>query len=525
MSIIYLGKATPASGSGGSGGEAVWGGITGTLSDQTDLADALSAKQDTLVSGTNIKTVNNESLLGSGNIIISGSVPNKNTAVGATNPLEFWEGTSAEYNSGGGSTTYYNWQSGGGLAIVDISATGLNSITYGDGIYVAVDTSGNIHYSTDKQNWSNLSLGVTFTNPFVEYGNGNFVVYDCGNYANVGVSTNFYVASSSDITTWTPATAPANIKGMVYGDNIWMMTSTDKKVYTSSDLSSFTAVYTNAKDFMGNIGYTNGKFLIQELASGSGSSTEGQLKISNDDGITWNNEGSTWGFYRNRDTFIKGVNGVFYIDNKLDGSYSTKATTGNGTLSDVNLRGSSIVYDGSQFVSLYNRYYDTSSDGITFTNDSQSLDSGVTFATFGNGYVGITPSFDRIVYYGVGVSVYTTDENPTTSSVVYSEPNVTSTLTITSVGTGTITCSDTNTYTYNSSGNQTVSQTVGEAHPDWLCFIEGVGIKKGSTTIASIAPTVDQTYNASSTNAQSGVAVASGISDTLGTIETALQGV
>lgn len=33
----------------------------------------ISSKQDTLVSGTNIKTVNNTSLLGSGNIVISGS--------------------------------------------------------------------------------------------------------------------------------------------------------------------------------------------------------------------------------------------------------------------------------------------------------------------------------------------------------------------------------------------------------------------------------------------------------------------
>jgi len=51
-----------------SGGSATWGGITGTLSSQTDLQTALNAKQDTLVSGTNIKTINSTSLLGSGNI-------------------------------------------------------------------------------------------------------------------------------------------------------------------------------------------------------------------------------------------------------------------------------------------------------------------------------------------------------------------------------------------------------------------------------------------------------------------------
>jgi len=55
---------------GASGGGAVWGGITGVLATQTDLQTALNAKQDTLVSGTNIKTINSTSLLGSGNVTI-----------------------------------------------------------------------------------------------------------------------------------------------------------------------------------------------------------------------------------------------------------------------------------------------------------------------------------------------------------------------------------------------------------------------------------------------------------------------
>ena len=57
-------------GSGGGGGSTtiVWGDITGTLSNQTDLQNALDDKQDTLVSGTNIKTINSNSILGSGDI-------------------------------------------------------------------------------------------------------------------------------------------------------------------------------------------------------------------------------------------------------------------------------------------------------------------------------------------------------------------------------------------------------------------------------------------------------------------------
>lgn len=54
-----------------SGSDFEWGNITGSISNQTDLANALSGKQATLVSGTNIKTINNESLLGSGNIDVN----------------------------------------------------------------------------------------------------------------------------------------------------------------------------------------------------------------------------------------------------------------------------------------------------------------------------------------------------------------------------------------------------------------------------------------------------------------------
>lgn len=49
-----------------------WGDVTGPIADQDDLKAALDAKQDALVSGTNIKTVNGQSILGSGDLVIAG---------------------------------------------------------------------------------------------------------------------------------------------------------------------------------------------------------------------------------------------------------------------------------------------------------------------------------------------------------------------------------------------------------------------------------------------------------------------
>lgn len=54
-----------------SGSDFEWGSITGSISNQTDLSNALAGKQATLVSGSNIKTINNASILGSGNIDVN----------------------------------------------------------------------------------------------------------------------------------------------------------------------------------------------------------------------------------------------------------------------------------------------------------------------------------------------------------------------------------------------------------------------------------------------------------------------
>ena len=54
------------------------------------IAEAVSGKQDTLISGTNIKTINNESILGSGNITIEGG------GGGGTNVIEL---TQAQYDA------------------------------------------------------------------------------------------------------------------------------------------------------------------------------------------------------------------------------------------------------------------------------------------------------------------------------------------------------------------------------------------------------------------------------------------
>lgn len=71
--IITLtnGGAVDLTGVIGAGGTGVWGGITGIIGDQTDLINLIATKQDVLVSGTNLRTVNGLDLLGAGNLEIN----------------------------------------------------------------------------------------------------------------------------------------------------------------------------------------------------------------------------------------------------------------------------------------------------------------------------------------------------------------------------------------------------------------------------------------------------------------------
>lgn len=122
------------------------------------------SKQDTLVSGTNIKTINNESILGEGNIDIQGGGGTVESAItsGSTNAVEskaiwsattfnkgilltFNENNSTNYpegcgklvvNVGGyGSSTYINFKNNKGWLLGSIRIQNL------DGINISVDTS------------------------------------------------------------------------------------------------------------------------------------------------------------------------------------------------------------------------------------------------------------------------------------------------------------------------------------------------------------------------------------------------
>ena len=302
------------------------------------VANAIAPKQDTLVSGTNIKTINGNSLLGSGNITIeTSSTPNvdgttisynssdalqaiavKNVRDGSTLPI--WHGTEYQWNHGDPTTWYYwqtsvtaLWTSGGTLP-----SSGYWPIpAYGDGKFVAVcSNSKNSAYSTDSgATWQSVTLPVYANWQTPAYGDGKFVI--------VGYGSTSSAYSTDGGATWQSATLPSS--------GYWEPPA-----------------------------YGDGKFVA--------------------------------------------------------------------------------VVQNSDATAIFTIQYD---------------------------------------------KCYTDTASPTTTSVVYSEPAVTSSYTISSVTSGAITLSNNNTYYYNQSGNTQTYQTIGDAHPEYLCFIDGVGVKMGNTMIAT----------------------------------------
>ena len=189
---------------------------TATTYTKTEVDNAITAatsmKQDTLVSGTNIKTINNESILGSGNIEIQGGGGSASSAItsGDTNPVQGgvlfdelripitsevetileWE------NYDGGDTTNY--------------PTGASKLVF----YVDENemTEGYFYFKDDGYN----ELGKIF----IEISNGNISVTD---YENVT-----YTISGDVVTVNYPSIAADVVKINSSYDCYWTV-----KAYTS----------------------------------------------------------------------------------------------------------------------------------------------------------------------------------------------------------------------------------------------------------------------------------------------------
>ena len=170
---------------------------------KTETNTLLGGKQATLVSGTNIKTINNESLLGSGNIDIQGGGGTVESAItsGSTNAVEskaIWSATT--FNKGvlltfNGYRQSTNYPNGCTKLIVEVVGSNNNSDInfYNDNQrlgYITIDNWGYIYVNTQ---FDGASYEISGTTVIINYPTVTNVtkiqVYGEGNYVYKAVTT------------------------------------------------------------------------------------------------------------------------------------------------------------------------------------------------------------------------------------------------------------------------------------------------------------------------------------------------
>ncbi|MBQ8981644.1 MAG: hypothetical protein IJ077_08560 [Eubacterium sp.] len=459
------------------------------------VSNAIATKQDTLVSGTNIKTINGTSILGSGNITIeTSSTPNvdgetisynmndalqaiavKNVRDGSTLPI--WHGTEQQWNRGV-ATTWYYWQTSVTAlwtASTLPSSANWRSETYGDGKFVAVtNNSDKSAYSTDGINWTESTMPSSANWWSVTYGDGKFVAVTNGSNKS---------AYSTDGINWTASTMPSSADWMsvTYGDGKFVAVAygSNKSAY-STDGINWTASTMPSSAYWRSVTYGDGKFVAVAYDS--------KKSAYSTDGINWTAStlpsSANWLLVTyGDDKFVA----VAFGSNKS--AYSTDGINWTASTMPSSAYWYSVTYGDDKFVAVAfgSNKSAYSTDGINWTASTMPSSANWMSVTYGDGkFVAVANGSDASAIFTIQYDkCYTDTANPTTTSVVYSEPETVSSYTISSVTSGAITLSNNNTYYYNQSGNAYTYQSVGVAHPEYLCFIDGVGVKIGTTTIAT----------------------------------------
>jgi len=251
--------------------------------------------------------------------------------------------------------------------------TGIFSVTYGDGLYVAVGSSGTLTTSTDGTTWTTRTSGFGTTNI-------NGVTYGDGLYVAVGRDGK--LTTSTDGITWTTRTSgfgTTRINGVTHGDGLYVAVGSSGTLTTSPDGTTWT---TRTSGFG-----TNG---INAVTYGDGL----YVAVGNDGNLTTSTDGTTWttrtsGF---GSTLISGVtygDGLYVavgndgtLTTSPDGTTWTTRTSGFGTNS---IRG--VTHGDGLYVAVGSSgTLTTSTDGTTWTTQTSGFGTtNINGLTYGDG--------------------------------------------------------------------------------------------------------------------------------------------
>jgi hypothetical protein len=247
---------------------------------------------------------------------------------------------------------------------------GFTRVAYCGDRFLATGGSGYLFASTNGLFWTQLSLGANSGAQLVGlcYGQGKYVATGAG--APILTSTN-----GTDWTAQTP-TIPGYLFGVTFGQNTFVAVGQAGMVFTSSNAVNWVMRNPATSADLYDITFGSGKF----VATGYYNTI-----VRSDDGISWtpclsSDMGQFSAIVRAPDRFV--AVGKTLIDN----TSGTIATSADG-LMWTTLYGSlgGVAYGNSRFVAVGELgSCRTSSDGISWTNETTGISNRLRSVTFGN---------------------------------------------------------------------------------------------------------------------------------------------
>ena len=180
-----------------------------------------------------------------------------------------------EYQVGTGAVTWTTRTS-------NFGSTDINSVAYGNNLWVAGGATGQLRSSTDAITWT------TRTSNF-----GNYTIYSVAYGNNLWVAGGSFgeIRTSTDAITWTTQTSnfgSNHIRSVAYGNNLWVVGGDFGQLRTSTDAITWTTrTSTFGFDAIRSVAYGNNLWV-------AGGNT-GQLRTSTD-GTTWTTRTAEFGF-------------------------------------------------------------------------------------------------------------------------------------------------------------------------------------------------------------------------------------
>ena len=299
---------------------------------------------------------------------------------------------------GGGSSFGGSYVNANGWTIAAIDGifgkdNKINTITYGNGKFVAGSDDGKIAYSTNGITWSIADTGTIFeyiSSSETRYASVNSIAWGKDKFVAVGSIGK--IATSSDGITWTaiPATNvfteldgsfnfKLSIGSVVYGKDKFVAGYTNGYIATSSDGITWTAI--NPKSLFNSPGSFDLRLSINEIAyDGSGKF----VAVGNSrETIAYSSNGINW-------TVPEMAEDMYIYDTITYGGGKFVAVAGNGEIATspdgvtwtatastfekrLNCTAHGIAYGNGKFVVVGGKFFGnnmaTSPDGVTWTND------------------------------------------------------------------------------------------------------------------------------------------------------------